>query len=88
MGGDFGFTQTVNQGPCQVAQMLYLGMPRFFLQLSFCLAKKVFIISKVLLHPCLCCWPHCSEKDPVFQAAPTAAHLKLVLTPLYAIPPL
>lgn len=31
MGGAFRFTQTVNQGPCQVAHMLHLGVPRFFL---------------------------------------------------------
>lgn len=83
MGGAFHFTQTVNQGPCQVAQMLHLGVPRFSLQLSFCLAEKVFVISKVFLHPCLCSRSHCSETDPIFSL--TAAHKALVLTSLYAI---
>lgn len=63
--------------------MLHLGVPRFSLQLSFCLAEKVFVISKVLLPPCLCSRSHCSEMDPVFSL--TAALKALVLTSLYAI---
>lgn len=49
MGGVYCLTQTLNQGLCQEAQMLHLKMPKFFLQLSFCLAKEVFIFSKMLM---------------------------------------
>ena len=94
MAGVLCFTQTVHWGPRQAAQLLPLRVPTFFLQLSFCLAKKAFILSKMLMSFALCSQPYCSEMgalvdsagpNPISQDALLAAHLRLVRTPLYSV---